>query len=1088
MRDLYLVALVVLAGLAGTAVQTGPAKDAAQAKASATSPTVPTLPPDQQPEGPLTVLCSSMKDGKCQARPEFPDPGFRVVIAFVPDPARTNLRLYFDRSIEAITNAAQDTGYTLFKYSLPWQTSAPRLYDSLDDQDKATAKRRETNSYPGILAFRGAPGHPTLVVLLVGESPTEGYRVDQLQHALDFEPQLAASTDPLRVMGPSFSGTLSELERNLGSRPALASRQMVVYSGTATAGAAWQGVMGVLRKNTTQVATFLRTNEITSWAVDDFLQQRLDFWHPLPLLSEGGTIFGKNFRKQPDPRHETAPGEERAILFRFPRGLSHVREAYQKDPSLNQNQTQEVMTDRRGLALSGDTRDGHDEVPEFAPDSPVSHDAQLSAMSDALQHEQFQYAAVAATDVLDLLFVANYLRTSVPDLRLVLLDADVLQTIPTGDGSLQGSLVIGTYPIYAESQAWIGRQARVFSSQFEEGVYGATAALAYSAMTPDELAKLPKLSGLRGDVVAPNKDLDGKDQAVFWISAIGRDALWPIAMRFKPDMLMLTGADTLAHFTPTSAPRYWLTLFVALIVVIIGWFAAFTTAHSGAESPYQWCADFSLHSSRGNLAGRAYYLSGLSLAICSVWLSVTCCQLGFFLDAPGRNYLRGLLPALVALALTVFAFSLSRRALREFRAANLPTSPQYVSMFLFPWVTFLFAGVGLANALWPRPTEEGFFFSMRALELGSGLCPALPFLFLSLAFVVFAWTQLQRVVFAEERYCNPPELDKDAPLASLQNLIADLSDTLRRPLLDQPVTSLWSSLTAFVFTFIFGLKCLRSLEGQVFDAAFAFAIAALVFALVLVVLRFWNSWARLQTLLEQLELHPMRDAFGRLPEGCSWSPIWQQNPRKRNYDLLAHTIESLDEIAGLPGVPDLNIEAIREPSRDLLNRVAGGSREELETYQTLQSELSEAAVILAPGLTGDFKDQIEVFFALRYLQYIRYVMLHLRNLATFVTFGYVLLALALGSYPFLAPRAIAWFLSLLLIGLSIPVVLVFLEMSRNAILSRLTKTTPGQADWGFATRTASFAALPLLSMLASHFPFVGRYVFSWLQPALKSLH
>ncbi len=132
---------------------------------------------------------------------------------------------------------------------------------------------------------------------------------------------------------------------------------------------------------------------------------------------------------------------------------------------------------------------------------------------------------------------------------------------------------------------------------------------------------------------------------------------------------------------------------------------------------------------------------------------------------------------------------------------------------------------------------------------------------------------------------------------------------------------------------------------------------------------------------------------------------------------------------------------------------------------------------------------METFFALRFLSYIRYVMLHLRNLASFVTLGYVLLALALGSYPFLAPRAIAWFLSLLLIGLSVPVVMVFLEMSRNAILSRMTPHgKEGKSDWSFATRTISFTALPLFSMMASHFPFISRYVFSWLQPALKSLH
>ena len=1060
MRDLYLVALVLLAGLAGTVVQTGPNKDPVQVRAS----TIAALP-SQQPEGPLKVLCLSVNADKCQPRPEYSSSGFRVVIAFVPDPERTNLRLYFDRSIEAITNAAQDTGYTLFKYSLPWQPSPPRTYDLLADDEAAKAKRRDANSFPGVLAFRDKDG-PTLAVLLVGESPTQGYSVDQLQHALDFESQLAAPGDPIRLMGPCFSGTLSMLQRAFGNVPAFSKRPFAIYSGSATTGSAWQDLAGSLSRNQLMdAATFLRTNESTSWALADFMAQRLHFSGRPALLFEGGTIFANDVK---DLR------QEQGIEFRFPRGLSHVRQAYQKDPTLSQTTSPDLTQDRRGLAISGDPQDGRDQIPEFAPDSPVSHDAELGAMSEALQHDQVPYAAVVATDPLDILFVANYLRASVPDTRLVLLDSDLLQTIPSTDGSLQGSLVVGTYPIYEETQSWIGRQARVFSSQFEEGVYGATAALAGT-----DPAKLPRL---RGDLT------DDQGQAVFWISAIGRDALWPIALRFHSDDFMLSGADRLRSFTATFPPRYWLTLAVVLTVGVFGWFTAIVRAQTGGASPYQWCADFSLHSSRENLAGRAYYLSGIALAICSVWLSVTGCQLGFLLDAPRQNLKFGFLPVVGGLVLTASACVLSLRVLREFQAARMKASLEYAAMFILPWSVFLAYAVGLGNALWPHATKEGFFFSLRALELGSGVCPALPFLFVSLAFLLFSWTQLQRVIFAEERYAIPPDLSEDAQIETLQNVVADLNATLRSPLLEQPRTALWSSLVAFVFTFFFGVRCLRSLEGQAFDYAFAFAVAALCFGLVLVVLRFWNSWRKLQALLEQLELHSIRDAFGYLPEGCTWSPIWQQNPRKRNYQLLTYSIESLEAISKLPGTPVLDLEKIRQPARELLDCVAQGSREKLATYQELQDELSVAAKILAPALDTSMRAQVESFFALRFLSYIRYVMLHLRNLATFVTFGYVLLALALGSYPFLAPRATAWFLSLLIIGMSIPVVLVFLQMSRNTILSKLSATTPGKSDWGFATRTISFTALPLLSMLASHFPFIGRYVFSWLQPALKSLH
>ncbi len=1098
MRDLYLVALVVLAGLAGTAVQSGsgssaaPTKPGSAIRASANRNSM-------QPAGPLTLLCTQVVSGKCQVRPELPSEPFRVMIAFVPDPEQTNLRLYFDRSMEAISNAAEDTGqYTLFKYSLPWQAKPAPAAVSLADQTKVETDAREMRSYPGILLFRSTSGGPALAILLVGESPTEGYRSAQLDNALKFETQLASGSDPLLLMGPCFSGTLDMLGRAIQTEPRLNARNLKVFSGTASTGEAWNAFRSGLKHEKVELesATFFGSNEVTCWALNDFLSQDLGFRQSPVSLSEGGTVFGGDFRAadankkyahRDDCHKEGAP-----VGFRFPRGLSHVRQAFQNQPS-SKGKTEgadpdaapdaslDPTQDRPSLAITGDSSDGRDQIPEFAGDSPVSHNAELNAMSDALQHQQLQYAAVIATDTLDVLFVANYLRTSVPDTRLILMDADVLQTVPSTDTSLQGSLVVGLYPIYGESQRWIGRQPRVFSSQFEEGVYGATVALAAQGSNVN-------LAELRGDVIAREKDSQGRDQSVFWISAIGKDALWPIALRFHADGLLGPGAEALQQFVPTFAPRYWMTLQMALLVGVIALFVAFHVAQKHKDKPYQWCADFCLHPARGNLPGRTFYLSGIVLSTCSLWLSVTGCQIGFALDNPVHSFWRGLMPAVVALALMGFGAVLSVRALREFHVYKLETSVPYVTMYVFPWLIFGSYAIAIAVALWPRPTEEGFFFSLRSLELGSGVCPTLPFLFVSVAYVLFSWTQLQRVIFADERYSAPPGLAKEGVFGAIDHVVADLNKTLRLPLLEQPHTALWASAAAFVFTLIFGWRCLRSLEGIPFDVAFILAVAALSFALVLVVVRFWNSWRRLQALLEQLELHSLRDAFSHLPEDCNWSPIWQQNPRKRNYLLLARSLESLEAIEKL-GVPQLNLESIHKSARELLDCEANGSRESVSTYRAMQHELSVAGRALIPALSTQARPQVETFFALRFLSYIRYVMLHLRNLASFVTLGYVLLALALGSYPFLAPRAIAWFLSLLLIGLSVPVVMVFLEMSRNAILSRMTpKGKEGKSDWSFALRTTSFIALPLFSMMASHFPFIGRYVFSWLQPALKSLH
>jgi hypothetical protein len=64
----------------------------------------------------------------------------------------------------------------------------------------------------------------------------------------------------------------------------------------------------------------------------------------------------------------------------------------------------------------------------------------------------------------------------------------------------------------------------------------------------------------------------------------------------------------------------------------------------------------------------------------------------------------------------------------------------------------------------------------------------------------------------------------------------------------------------------------------------------------------------------------------------------------------------------------------------------------------------------------------------------------------------------------------------------------FAQMDRDAILSRLSGTEPGKLDRDFYYRVVSYGALPLLALLASQFPSIGRFLFSWLQPGLNALH
>ena len=130
----------------------------------------------------------------------------------------------------------------------------------------------------------------------------------------------------------------------------------------------------------------------------------------------------------------------------------------------------------------------------------------------------------------------------------------------------------------------------------------------------------------------------------------------------------------------------------------------------------------------------------------------------------------------------------------------------------------------------------------------------------------------------------------------------------------------------------------------------------------------------------------------------------------------------------------------------------------------------------------------EEFLALRFLAFIRYSLLHLRNQLTYIVAGFVLITLSLGFYPFSAPNSLAWGLAVAFACIGIPLIRVFLQIDRNAILSRLTNSDIGAVEKHFFFRIASFGALPLLSILGSHFPAISQFLFAWVRPLMRSFN
>lgn len=132
------------------------------------------------------------------------------------------------------------------------------------------------------------------------------------------------------------------------------------------------------------------------------------------------------------------------------------------------------------------------------------------------------------------------------------------------------------------------------------------------------------------------------------------------------------------------------------------------------------------------------------------------------------------------------------------------------------------------------------------------------------------------------------------------------------------------------------------------------------------------------------------------------------------------------------------------------------------------------------------RDAEGVYNAARWLL-VPYVFRHLRNLLGFVIGGFILAILATTVYPFQGERWLAFTGAVAFVILAIGVGMVFAQMDRDRIMSRITDTTGGRLGSTFFVRIAQFGALPLATVIATQFPSINRIFFSWVQPALEAL-
>src|SRR6185312_5875939 len=239
-----------------------------------------------------------------------------------------------------------------------------------------------------------------------------------------------------------------------------------------------------------------------------FLRDRLG-WNldKVALLSESDTAYGQTTQNTSQKNLQRLGTEQ----IQFPSGLSNIRNEWEKTGA-PKSSPGPVEVPKTTLSLTlGENSQPVDLVPEFSPLSLRSKDLALANTLEAVSRAGIRYVGILATDPRDKLFLATRIREFAPDVVLFTFDNSLLYAHPQYTASMDGMLVLTSFPLFTESRRWqamLGgprraKYRRQFASEFEQGVFQA----AQKLIEPRRMQPAPRI----------------------WVAAVGNGSLWPIA-------------------------------------------------------------------------------------------------------------------------------------------------------------------------------------------------------------------------------------------------------------------------------------------------------------------------------------------------------------------------------------------------------------------------------------------------------------------------------------------------------------------------------------------------------------------------------
>ena len=728
----------------------------------------------------------------------------QCLIATLPDPIdAANLSYTYDRYLDAIQRAMEAADYVLDRFDMPWLDKAgvpgARSVRAGVEESAAAGRTAEPRFRlePGRLLFRktksdGGIVPPAALVFVVGETPTAGIHKAAFSQAVTEYGDSCAERigGSIPVLGPSFSGSESSLHALLMAH---AGRNFTIITGSATAihadtltagtNATFHATLAadVDARNHFLMSVEERERSRPFRRLQDLLHLRrfstTDERTKVALLVEANTSYGREavggsqeVRKATcplppgSPLVECVPESIDLIRLPFPLHISSLRGAAREDASQGPAARPELAPGRQALTELNlrDAPAARTVLPLTSRTETASIEIVLATLLQTLEQEHVRYVGLVATDVQDRIFLSQQIRHHLPNSVLFMFSTDLLYLHPDANVDLRGAHVVTNYPLFSANQDWTpaaGPTTRLlFPTHTTQGVYNAALALL----------------GFEASMQEYGYPLDSDKSPALWLSIVGTDGLWPVALLGEMNTKNMVGTPRWAGTTRTlrTQDHPWIPALLLLVCLVPALFAIVNLApvlppqiSRTALSRGPIARLFSDTIFPGHRFGRRMYLMACFAALCSAYLlTVTLFLLPTVthLANPSLDWraahLSWMFQLLLVVGLVVVMGTLVLLARLVWVERDSPDGLRRITRRLallaigggslvLVALTLVLCWRWISYAIW-APAQAVFVY-LRSADLGSSVSPLFPLMLICGAALAWATSSLRRLRMLE---------------------------------------------------------------------------------------------------------------------------------------------------------------------------------------------------------------------------------------------------------------------------------------------------------------------------------------------------